>query len=137
MTRIARALDQLRNALAGLLVRIAELLRPSVPVFRPGKPPGEDDLEERFRVLADSAPVMVWMSGQDKLCDFFNRPWLEFRGRTLAEERGTGWAEGVHAGDLARCLQVYESSFDARQPFRMEYRLRRHDGVFRWILDTG
>jgi diguanylate cyclase (GGDEF)-like protein/PAS domain S-box-containing protein len=93
--------------------------------------------EARFRELSDAAPVLIWMSGLDKTCDYFNRGWLEFTGRTLAEEQGDGWAEGVHPDDKARCLETYARSFDAREPFRMEYRLRRHDGEYRWLLDTG
>src|SRR4051812_462838 len=93
--------------------------------------------EARFRVIADSAPVMLWMSGTDKLCNYFNKGWLEFTGRPPADELGNGWAEGVHPDDLARCVQTYNHSFDARQPFTMEYRLRRRDGIYRWLIDNG
>src|SRR5262245_41598512 len=93
--------------------------------------------EEKFRVLADTAPVMVWMSGTDKLCTFFNKPWLDFTGRAIEEELGAGWAEGVHRDDYDRCLDTYFKSFEAREPFEMEYRLRRHDGEYRWMLDHG
>ena len=85
----------------------------------------------------DAAPVMIWVSGEDKLCIWFNRPWLEFTGRTLAEELGNGWAEGVHPEDFDRCLGIYVSHFDAREKFRMQYRMRRHDGEYRWIDDIG
>jgi PAS domain S-box-containing protein len=93
--------------------------------------------EETFRILADTAPVMIWVSGPDKLCTFFNKPWLDFTGRAMGEGLGYGWAEGVHLEDYDRCLEIYVKSFEAREPFKMEYRLRRHDGEYRWILDHG
>jgi PAS domain S-box-containing protein len=93
--------------------------------------------EGRFRRLADTAPVMVWMSGPDKLCTYFNSHWLDFTGRPLERELGNGWSEGVHADDFEYCLDVYNRSFEARRPFRMEYRLRRFDAEYRWVMDTG
>jgi PAS domain S-box-containing protein len=93
--------------------------------------------EARFRVVADCAPVLIWMSSTDKQCNFFNKPWLEFTGRTLEQEMGNRWAEGVHPDDLLHCFQTYEKAFDARRPFLMEYRLRRRDGQYRWISDNG
>jgi two-component system, LuxR family, sensor kinase FixL len=93
--------------------------------------------EARFRTMANTAPVMIWMSGPDKLCTFFNKGWLDFTGRSLEQELGNGWAEGVYREDFDYCFEVYANSFDARQPFTMEYRLRRSDGEYRWVLDIG
>jgi PAS domain S-box-containing protein len=93
--------------------------------------------EARFRLFADTAPVMIWMSGPDRLCTDVNRPWLEFTGRTLAAELGNGWAQGVHPADRDRCISSYVNAFDRRQRFEMDYRLRRADGAYRWILDCG
>jgi PAS domain S-box-containing protein len=93
--------------------------------------------EERFRTVANAAPVMIWMSGPDKLCTFFNKGWLDFTGRSPEQELGNGWAEGVHREDVDRCHDVYQNSFNARESFTMEYRLRRSDGEYRWLLDSG
>ena len=101
---------------------------------------GENELREsesRFQIVADAAPVLIWMSGVDKLSTFFNKPWLDFTGRRIEQELGNGWAEGVHQDDFKKCLEVYTSAFDARQPFVMQYRLRRNDGEYRWISDQG
>jgi len=93
--------------------------------------------EARFRSMADTAPVLIWMSGADKLCHFFSKGWLDFTGRTLEQELGNGWSEGVHSEDRDGCLRTYVDAFDQRREFTLEYRLRRRDGHYRWILDKG
>jgi PAS domain S-box-containing protein len=93
--------------------------------------------EERFRTMADGTPIMMWMAGVDKLCTDFNLGWLQFTGRSIEEEVGNGWADGVHPDDLRRCLKIYTEAFDARQPFTIEYRLRRYDNQYHWISDAG
>ena len=96
---------------------------------------GLDDIP--FRELVDQSPFMLWASGQDGLCTFFNRPWLEFRGRKMEQETGSGWTEGVHPDDRQRCMSTYLAAFDGRRPFEMEYRLLRADGQYCWIRDAG
>ena len=93
--------------------------------------------EERFRLAINTAPMMVWVAGTDKQCTYFNKAWLDFTGRPMEAELGYGWVDGVHPDDLRQCVDLYEQCFDQRKDFRMEYRLRRHDGEYRWILDIG
>ena len=93
--------------------------------------------EERFRVTVDNVPAMIWMVGTDMKCTYVNQRWLDFTGRTEEQELGTGWTEAIHADDYDRALKIYESSVQAREPFEMEYRMRRHNGEYRWIIDTG
>lgn len=93
--------------------------------------------ENRFRTMADQAPVFIWIAGADKRCTWFNKVWLDFTGRTLMQEMGMGWAELVHPEDLQRCMATYVRAFDARQEFTLEYRMRRFDGAYRWLTLHG
>ncbi|MUL37415.1 PAS domain-containing protein [Gloeocapsopsis dulcis] len=93
--------------------------------------------EVRFRSMADNAPVMIWVSGTDTLCYWFNQPWLAFTGQKMEAEVGDGWTQKVHPEDKEACLNTYLKAFAARQRFEMEYRLQRADGEYRWLVNTG
>jgi PAS domain S-box-containing protein len=112
----------------------------SVSQMSPGnRPPGEAKraTEESFRLVADIAPVLIWMSDADKRCTYVNTPWLAFTGRPLEAQLGDGWRDSIHADDLPTWLEVLAAAFGRREPFKVEYRLGRHDGEYRWVLDTG
>jgi two-component system cell cycle sensor histidine kinase/response regulator CckA len=93
--------------------------------------------EERFRTMADSAPVLIWISGLDKRCTWFNRQWLEFVGHTLEKELDDGWSESVHPDDISHCVSTFTPAFEERRAYSLEYRLRRHDGQWRWVFDKA
>ena len=93
--------------------------------------------EQRFRTTANAAPVLIWMSGQDKRCTWFNQRWLDFVGREIEQEIGDGWCDNVHPADFDRALDTYHAAFDARRPYEMEFRLQRDDGAWRWLLERG
>lgn len=93
--------------------------------------------EEWFRLMANSAPVTIWMTGADKGCTYVNQAWLDFTGRPVDAALGRGWTEGIHPEDVERSWETYAEAFDRREPFQMEYRARRQDGEFRWVIDTG
>jgi PAS domain S-box-containing protein len=93
--------------------------------------------EQRFRTTANAAPVMIWMSGPDKRCTWFNQRWLDFVGREMEQEIGDGWCDNVHPADFDRTLDTYHAAFDARRPYEMEFRLQRDDGAWRWLLERG
>jgi PAS domain S-box-containing protein len=92
---------------------------------------------QEYEALVEQSPILIWRANTDALCNYFNERWLSFRGRTMEQEYGNGWAEGVHPDDFDRCLKIYLDNFTGRNVFEMEYRLLRHDGVYRWIFDRG
>ncbi|MBS0014177.1 MAG: transporter substrate-binding domain-containing protein [Desulfobacterales bacterium] len=95
------------------------------------------ETEQHFRNLADSGSALIWTADGDKQCDYFNRAWLEYTGRSLSQEKGEGWIQGVHPEDRDRCIEIFHRAFDRHERFSMIYRLRRHDGQYRWIQDDG
>lgn len=90
-----------------------------------------------YQALVEQSPILIWRANTEALCDYFNERWLSFRGRSMEQEYGNGWAEGVHPDDFERCLRIYLEGFERREIFEMEYRLMRFDGVYRWIFDRG
>jgi len=120
--RAERLLEKARQALGTVVGARAEQLK---------------SLDSRVRSWVENAPLMVWQSGVDKQCTYVNRPWLDFTGRDVKDELGVGWASRIHPDDLQRCLATYHAAFDAREPFEIEYRLLRHDGEYRWLVDRG
>jgi PAS domain S-box-containing protein len=117
------------EALRGRIAQLeAELLR---------RAQGRENADRRFRQLADAAPMMIWMSDKDAMGVFFNRAWLEFRGRPEELEMGNGWTEGVHPDDRDLCLETYLKAFTARRPFRLQHRMERADGEYLWVEFAG
>ena len=100
-------------------------------------PSAGDDLWDFPMSLFEHFPTLIWRAGIDTKCHYFNQTWLDFTGRSLAEEQGNGWTRGVHSEDFDRCVRTYLEHFAVRTPFEMEYRLRRHDGEYRWIIDAA
>ncbi|OXS26782.1 MAG: hypothetical protein BI182_03480 [Acetobacterium sp. MES1] len=92
---------------------------------------------DQYRIIVESSPNMIWRAGTDTLCNYFNTTWLKFTGQTMTQEMGNGWAEGIHPEDFDMCLKVYLEAFAKQESFEMEYRLKRQDGVYRWINDRG
>ncbi len=90
-----------------------------------------------YQIIVESSPNMIWRAGTDALCNYFNATWLRFTGKKMEDEVGHGWATGVHPEDFDRCLKIYLENFEKQIAFEMEYRLKRHDGVYRWINDRG
>jgi PAS domain S-box-containing protein len=93
--------------------------------------------DEWFRALADTIPTMVWIAGTDKSCYYFNKVWLDFRGKTLEQEAGDGWMEGIHPDDMEPCMHAFTIFFEQRVKYELEYRIRRYDGQYRYLLETG
>lgn len=100
-------------------------------------PPEPRLLPDEYAALVEQSPILIWRADRTGQCDYFNQRWLDFTGRTMAQEVGEGWADGVHPDDFQRCLEIYVGHFGRREVFEMEYRLRRHDGAWRWIFDRG
>jgi len=128
----ASGLQQFLLLRAAPLYLVAVLLEQALRIQR-----SLHESERRFRDMADNAPVMTWITGSDSRCEFVNKGWLDFTGRALSQEQGFGWVQSLHDDDRHRCMAIYQSSFSARCEFEVDYRLRRRDGVYRWILARG
>jgi PAS domain S-box-containing protein len=121
------------------------LLAMSVPLFflaavieeRRKKEESLRESEERFRTMADTAPVLIWTADMDQRCTYVSKSWLDLTGRSLEEELGTGWTDNIHPDDRHACMVAYAHCFSRRRPFTLEYRVRRHDGEYRWLLNNG
>ncbi len=134
VVNVSLSISPVRNA-AGDIVGASKIARDITQQKR-----AEEALRatnQRFRLMADSAPVLIWLSDHTKGRVWFNRRWLQFTGRTPDQEMGFGWTQNVHEEDLAKCLQAYGEGFDSRQPFRSEYRIRRADGMARWVIEQA
>jgi diguanylate cyclase (GGDEF)-like protein/PAS domain S-box-containing protein len=124
-----QALSDARNELESRVVeRTAELAESESRVARS---------RDFYLSVLESFPALIWRAGLDAKCDYFNQTWLDFTGRSLGQEMGDGWVEGVHPDDVERCVSIYLDHFQRREPFAMEYRLRRYDGEYRWLADIG
>jgi len=93
--------------------------------------------QSEYRIIVEQAPLLIWRADTSGKCNYFNERWLAFTGRTFQEELGDGWSSGVHKDDLDRCMRTYLDALKRREGFEMEYRLRRYDGEYRWLLDAG
>jgi PAS domain S-box-containing protein len=134
-TYVVRNADGSVQKLRGLMINVTQ--RKQAELEREQAVVALQESEKRFRSMADKAPVMIWMADKQGYYTFLNQFWLSFTGRPLASELGQGWQQGVYPDDLPTCIQIYESAFKSRAEFRREYRLRRADGQYRWILETG
>jgi PAS domain S-box-containing protein len=127
-------------ALGSIILRLSRQIGNDIDhllTFRSDAEAAMQESELHFRTLADSGQALIWTSGTDKKCNYFNQPWLDFTGRSLEQELGDGWVEGVHPDDLVRCFETYITAFDRRERFNMDYRLRYHDGTYHWLQDSG
>lgn len=127
-------------ALSFIILKMAKNIGNDIDSLLEFRKKAEETMREselHFRTLADSGQALIWTSGLDKKCNYFNQPWLDFTGRSLEQEMGDGWVEGVHPDDLRQCVETYAEAFECRERFSMDYRLRYRDGSYRWIQDNG